>query len=295
MSVLTKVFVVLVNVLSVALVALVIAYVANSQNYRQAFEEERGKRTAAETLAQLARGELAQERQKWEAQLNRALADLSDKSAQLKTMEEQTAAMRMELASVRRQAAQLSAEVSRLSTALKQNQEILDVTLKELNRRREEALKQEARLVELADRNNELQNQVDAYNRQVRRLNEQIAALESEKKQLENWWLRVPADERERITGAAGLAQATQAFEAPPPGVRGKIVKLEKLGDQTLVQVDVGAADRVAPNMKFIIHRGDRFLGNLIILTVSERAAVGRLELPQGEIAVGDTVQSGTF
>ena len=48
LSILTKIFVVLVMVLSVLLVALVVPYVMNTQTYKTQYESETARRTVAE-------------------------------------------------------------------------------------------------------------------------------------------------------------------------------------------------------------------------------------------------------
>lgn len=294
MNVLTKVFVVLVNVLSVALVALVIAFVANTENFKQKFADMKADRDGAEAKARLFQGELSLLKGEWDKQAKTYADEINAKLMQVKTAEDQLAQVRAELASARRDTAKLEAQVSGLSAAMSQNQSILDAALKELAQRRDDAVKLETRAIQLADRNNELMNQVEAYNRQVRRLNEQMAQLDEEKSKISDLWTKVPQDIRDRVTNVASTTTAVDPVQAAVP-VRGQITKIEKVGDQTFAQINVGKSDQVAPNTKFMIYRDNKFMGNLIIMTVSDREAVGRVELAQGALSAGDRVMSGVF
>ncbi len=296
MSVLTKVFVVLVNVLSVALVALVIAFVANTENFKQQFTEVKAERDSFDAKARLIQGELNLLKGEWDKQAKTYADEINAKLAQAKAAEDQLATVRAELAGTRRDTAKLEAQVSGLSAAMSQNQAILDAALKELAQRRDDAVKLETRAIQLADRNNELMNQVEAYNRQVRRLNEQMTQLDEEKNKISDLWTRVPQDVRDRLTQttAAAAAGVVEAVQTAVP-VRGQITKIETVGDQTFAQINLGKTDKVAPNTKFMIYRDNKFMGNLIIMTVSDREAVGRVELNQVPLSAGDRVMSGVF
>ncbi len=296
MNVLTKVFVVLVNVLSVALVALVIAFVANTENYKQKFTDIKAERDSFDAKSRNIQGELNLLKGEWDKQAKTYADEINAKLSQAKAAEDQLAAVRAELAGARRDTAKLEAQVSGLSAAMSQNQAILDAALKELAQRRDDAVKLETRAIQLADRNNELMNQVEAYNRQVRRLNEQMTQLDEEKNKVSDLWTRVPQDVRDRLTQAtaAGASGVVEAVQTAVP-VRGQITKIEQVGDQTFAQINLGKADKVVPNNKFMIYRDNKFMGNLIIMTVSDREAVGRVELNQVPLSAGDRVMSGVF
>ncbi|HEX7010561.1 MAG TPA: hypothetical protein VF184_11295, partial [Phycisphaeraceae bacterium] len=63
----------------------------------------------------------------------------------------------------------------------------------------------------------------------------------------------------------------------------------------TLVQVNVGRSDGVQENMKFMVHRGDQFVGNLVIEAVDADASAGRIVLAKDQIQPGDAILAGSF
>ena len=59
-------------------------------------------------------------------------------------------------------------------------------------------------------------------------------------------------------------------------------------------QINVGTADHVAKNMKFLVYRGTTYLGTLVISNVDTKASAGTLELTTGQqVNKGDGVLTG--
>jgi hypothetical protein len=70
---------------------------------------------------------------------------------------------------------------------------------------------------------------------------------------------------------------------------------VQKVEDTTFVQINVGSADGVAKNMKFLVHRGNQLLGTLVITNVDTKASAGKLQVvgPGMLVAQGDAVLTG--
>ena len=288
MSVLTKLFVVLVMVLSVLLVALVVSFAANTQNYKQLAEKEKLNREAAQRAASLVGKDLAVAREGFDLQI----AHLQDESRALKSNITLLSAQLAD-AEARAIAEQANSQETRasLSTLIAANEQHARMNLdfsQELNQRRTAMVELQTKLIELTDRNTELEGQVSTAERQVRRFREQMTELQEQLKGLEDRVATLPPDVRSMVYST----QPSGEFE-PEPTIAGRVVNILQVGDQTFVEINIGQSDLVKPNMKFLVHRDGKFLANLVITLVEEQQSAGLLALVDQPVQVGDMVQTG--
>lgn len=291
MGVLTKVFVVLVTVLSVVLVALIVPFVANTENYKQRLDDAQNARAAAENLAQMRQQELndAQDKESQEVTLLKAQAN--NLVTQMQLLSQQLAESEAKAQSESRKLAQYEADWSRLTAANQQHAQITKDLQQELKERREKMVDQQTRMIQLADRNNELESQLGALTRQVRRVHEKLTHLQEQNADLERKLAQLPPQWQARI-----LSEDTAAAPfVPETPIRGQITRVEQIDDETFVEVNVGTNDGVATNMKFLVHRGSQFLGSLVITNVDVQSSAGRMQLLQGQVAIGDAILTGGY
>lgn len=291
MSVLTKIFVVLVAILAVALVALVVPFVARTEDFKDQLEQAQGevrtlKASLNNTQSQLAAAKANESKFFRDmAALKQSLEDrIAEQAAQLN---DANAALTQE----RSKSAQASADLARLAIAEQAHAEITKSLQAELTLRRDELIETRKSFAEKSAESDRLQSDVDAAKRQLARNQEALTVLEERNAKLESNWIRVPNDVRMTITGAEATAEG--APYEPSTAIRGQVTKVQKVDDTTFVQINVGSADGVASNMKFYVHRGGQFLGTMVVTNVDTKAAAGRLQLSQGVIAKGDLVLTG--
>ncbi len=289
MGVLTKVFVVLVTVLSVLLGTLAVTFVANTENYKAKLEESVADKTAAEEIARLRQSELnaVQSNQSEQITLFKAQSESLITQNNLLTQQraEAEAAAQRETGKL----AKFEADWSRLTAANQQYAQMTKEIQEELKQRREQIVDQQTRSIQLADRNNELESQLAALTRQVRRVHEKMTNLQEENADLQGKLAQLPPQWQAKILSEE-VAVAPFVPETP---IRGQVTRVEQLEGETFVQVNVGRNDGVESNMKFLVHRGSQFLGTLIITTVDANSSAGRIELMQGRVSVGDMVLTG--
>lgn len=60
--------------------------------------------------------------------------------------------------------------------------------------------------------------------------------------------------------------------------------------ETNVAEISLGSSDQVVENMKFVVYRGQDFLAELVITTVEENSAVGRLEVKQTDVRRDDNV-----
>ncbi|MDD4889156.1 MAG: hypothetical protein PHU85_04445 [Phycisphaerae bacterium] len=86
--------------------------------------------------------------------------------------------------------------------------------------------------------------------------------------------------------GASDNGEFRQTAANSGPIIKGKISAVTE--DMKGATIDVGANDGVSPDMRFSVFRGDRYLGELVITRVDAKISVGRLEMVQDRVQVDD-------
>lgn len=289
MSVLTKALVVLVTVLSVLLVAVVVPYVANQEHYKDQADQLQTTLASARQSARVLQAEVDA------AQASRTQL-IRDYEAQSQAQARQVNQLMQDLAQARgaEQAAavafeQAKADQTRLTATNQQITRMLEATNQELMTRRNEAVAMELKLIEATDQINELSSQLDTLNVSVRRLREELAEREGQVRDFESRIARLPGDVRDLMLAAEPAA----APYVPDVVIHGQVDKIDQVGSETFVQLNIGRRDQVSTNMKFVVYRGRQFLGTLVVTMVDEDAAVGRMVLLQSPLQPGDAVRTG--
>lgn len=286
MSILTKIFVVLVTIFSVALVGMMVSFVARTEDWKSKYEDEKARANSADTTARFRQEQIKQLTDKESERVAMLSAEKNRLDAELSALQTRANAAAAELAEVSQQKNKSEADVSQLTSAVKLLTDINQSVKQELDKRREEVISSETKRIQLADRNNELQGQVDTLQRERKSLNERLVALE---KSLD--------DLRMKVTSAAptsdSVTPAPPSEFVPDVAIRGQVVATDKADSVTFVKINVGSTDRVRENTKFIIHRGNTYVGTMVVTNVDSKASAGRLTLGQGEIKPGDEVLAG--
>lgn len=295
MSTLTKAFVVLVTVLSILLVALVVSFVANTQDLSQRLRLAEQEREAARQVAVTRQAELSAAQEGAGRQITQLNNQINDLASQVTSLQAQLQTAQTSTQQERARLAGLEASLSQLSAAGAQTSALLEAVNQELQQRRGEAVTQQTKLIESADRIAELEGQLESLTRQVRRFSERMVSVQSRSQQLENVIAQLPENVRRQLPGVGQEGGATRAAASPEQPISGQVTQVQQAGGETLVQVNVGRNDAVQENMQFMVHRGDQFIGNLLVESVDSNAAIGRMTLSQGQVQAGDQIFAGAF
>lgn len=278
MSPLTKALVLLVTILSIVLVALVVPFVAQTDDLNAEISELQTKVRVADASAVKANGDKLQ----LEAELAKAGTDQSDTINNLlterTTLTQTVATLEAQLKESSSQTAKLSTTISLMSATQDQLTNLLkgrNEIVSEAQASNVDLKKQNA---QLAQANNDLDAQVNGLSRTVRLLNEKIVDLQ------------------EQAAGttatASASAAASQAFGGEE--IRASITGIQNVDDIVLVSLNVGANDAVSPNTKFVIFRnGDQFVGTATIKSVDETVSVAKIDSAKSKILVGDNAMTG--
>ncbi len=294
MSALSKFFVVLVTIFAVAMVTLMVPFVINTQNYRGQIDDLKSQVSAAKASVLVWQRTIADVESKEServAALNAKIALLDQSALQLlarvNDAEAESRKAAAELTQAKDAASTQAAAVERLT-------KIVEFAQNQMSTEQKEVLKIRTQLIEMIDRNEDLQGQVELLTRQVKFYQEDVTQLNALIARYEQGIQRLPADQRAVVIGG-GTVVVDDAGTTPTELIQGKVTRVETVNEERFVQINVGSADRVRKNMRFLVHRGDEYLGSMIITIADEQTAVGRLSLVKAGAAInpGDDVSAG--
>ena len=303
MHIITKIFVVLVSLLAVAIVPLAVVQSQNQAILKQQVQDRdaslsgvRRDLDAERALRSKTENELQMQVRDLDGEKSRLAADVAQRDARVKGLEAEIAQMRIAQATIQQQVAVL-AETDRTKTDLTKT---LNDELEKLRGRLTDA---EKIRIDLEQRVTKADADLEVAQSAVRDLKEQMAALEE---------LKASADQRlSQYEGRYGrLADASGAAGAPAsagvlPGTTAaatfvdkdlvaRIVNVRRSPEAVYAEIDAGSRDGVREGWVMTISDGDRFIGRLRISTVDPNRAVGTVELEEpserGPVKAGQRV-----
>jgi len=287
LSSLTKVFAVLVSLSSIFLCGLVVVFVTNKENYKDAWEQERQMRMAAQVQAVAAEEYMSQSIAHY-----KAMDEL--KNGYILQLEQQSSDRLAQLAAAiqaRAQAESKSAIAVALSKSL---QETLDnmyaaqmAIQKELNIAHDEMITAQTQVIEVRRELDKERVKSNVLETSSKEYLEKIHGLENENAQIRQELQAVRLTPSEFREMGDQVALVELAVAGVP--IRGVIKQL----DDDLAALSVGSSSGVRESMRFRAIRGDQYLGDLVIMTVEPTESVGRVVRKHRPIVAGDVVSTG--
>ncbi len=283
MSGLTKILIVLQLVFSIALSVVVVMMVSRQESYKSELDNVRaGSVSSAATVAQL-----NQERTSWERDGNDAMTKLADfKNTAMQTQTAQTT----KINSLQSEKEQLAVANAQLASQNRQSGITINsqaAMISALHAQVEEALPKENKLIAensgLNRTNAELTTQNHGAEETIRRLQEQIAQLL----------------QQNPTTGAASAQAQTldnSTGQQTPVKVNGEITAIEQSAGRTYIETKLGTNDGVKAQTRLAIYRGNSYVGDAVVTTVTQNASVAVVLMvkPGEAVQKSDLVMSGT-
>ena len=286
MSTLTKVFIVVLVVFSIAFTTMTVSIVAQSTDWRDTAlkynEHARVADTNLRNQIAASTAELTTARDSIKGHLER----IGELEGQLKTNGAELAKLRSDIAKAESEKSSSEA----MNRGLLAQLQIADAGRAEYRKQRDEI---EKRNIELERRNIDLNDRV---NEQTAR----IAVLFEQKRQYEQQ-INILRTENEKLARDAGRPAGASALEAPSGTAMSNVTALSPISatpirgkvldvSGNIITISVGTADGVKKDMVFVIHRGDQYVGDMKINTVSPNQAAGRIVRSTSAPAQGDQV-----
>ena len=288
MHVLTKIFIVLVALLTVAIVPLVAVNATNESTFQKKFKEAQASASAAEAILSTERSAWLASQQKLETDIRAMESKVADlqKQADSKGAEARKAAQ--ELAGTQAAQASIAASLEVLAQNGKATGELTETLVAELRNLRTRSMEAEKRLVEVQEAFDSSQSSLEVADAARRALQEEVKRLADEKDHA----LATVADYVASV-GELAKARAGAVGErvVATRSVSSTIISVRRDGNTTLAEINAGARDGLKAGWVMTIGDGSTFVGNLRITEVDVNRSVGVVELEdataRGEVKVG--------
>ncbi|MCE9620065.1 MAG: hypothetical protein K8R92_09145 [Planctomycetes bacterium] len=296
MHILTKIFVVLTSLLTVALVPLVMLNTANEETFKKKWTDEQVRATIAVSAK-----DTAQRLQETEV---RAVTDLA-KDLEMKLGKAQVerdaaiaeaARMTGLVASTQAQLDRLTSNLQVLSESDKIKLELVSNVSKELTTLRSSLTKADRDNVQLDDQVASLTSENEVVKAQLRQVQEQLKQANDERDKQANE-MKAANDQLKKYGTYAGALPTARpgatSGDARIPADRAlsaTIINVRRGTDSTMAEINAGSRDGVQPGWVMSIADGGKYIGNLRITTVDVNRSVGVVELEQvgkGEVRTG--------
>jgi hypothetical protein len=280
-STMTKVFVVLTSILAVVLSSLTVATAARWSNAQEVVEKYKEAYHAEQVHRVNLQARMATELAMKQDALQQASEELAEQRREVADLDSRLQGVQIELA--RETADRAQAEAGR-----KKLEEILDVQTVELTsaQKQQQALLTQnidlqTRNQRLASRVLELTSQTTIQNDELRNLREKLYAAEQRSAELEQS-LAAGAPRMTPTAAPTGVAPVDAPVQGP---IRGEVVEV----DGRYVSLSVGESSGVVAGMKFMVYRGNKYVGDLEVESVRPKESGGKLVM----VAPGEAVQRG--
>lgn len=267
MSTLTRVFIVLMVIFSIAFTMTTISFVARTNAWKDLAQDYQAEQVLIETHMRNLAAAHAAEKAVW---LDAKKA-LDDRIATLTTSEAAHLA----------EAAELNDEVARLRAEKSSGEALAHRLTSELQVAQNGWLEQREQRRQVEKRNLELERRNLDLNERVNEQTAQILVLVQQQRQLEQQ-VNILGEENAKLAGSTragsgqrpielgGVKPAAPAASAP---IRGRILEVQG----KLATMSVGSADGVQKGMVFVIYRGSEYVGDIEVEVVEPNLSAGRL------------------
>lgn len=293
MHVLTKLFIVLVSLLAVAIVPLVAVHATNEGTFKSKWVEERGAAAAAANMYSAAKSEWTATQQNLEAtiaqlqdQLNAAKKDADRKSADLRKAE-------AEVAAAKSMQAQINSNLEIMTRTGQANQTMVASLVDEVRKLRTEVVSAQVQVVELDRTLAEVTVQLEVADAARKALQEEIQRLTEERTAM----VATVETYRNMYGPIAGVAVGAAGDVARIPADRdltATVIGVDRSGDRALAEIDAGSRDGVKPGWTLMVGSDNQFVANLRIIRVDMNRATGVIEHEgtRGTVSVGQKARA---
>ena len=287
MHILTKIFVVLVTLLTMAIVPLVVVNATNEAAFKTKFKSAETARASAEASLAAERSAWMNSQQKLEGDLRAMESRLADLQKQLDAKAVAVRKAEQEVAGAKALQASADSSIRILTENLSAGTRLSNTLLAELTDLRSVSMEAQRRLAELEVQYDARQAELEVADAARRQLQEEVKRLSDEKDQAMSTVAQYVASYGEIASGSAGAAARAVANR----NLSATIINVVRGEGAPLAEINAGTRDGVAEGWVLTIGNGSTFIGNLRITQVDVNRAVGVVEMEdpsgRGEVRVG--------
>ena len=290
MHILTKIFIVLVTLLAVAMVPLVATYTTNENSYKAMYRASNDQQLLAQSRASDAEQALISQQLQMQQDIDAREATIGSLRSSQSSTRASIESMNDQIRTLKSQLDQSNANLQALSTASQVNSELKERFVKENYELREKLIKGTRQVMEMEDTLEQIQYEADEAERAKRKATEERRLMETQLIDL--------SDKYDAFVAKYGELEVVAAVEtgvAPNKTLTGTVLQVSRADENVLVEINVGSRDGVQEGWVMTVGDDGTFLGRLLIREVDINRSVGRVTLEdasRGEVVVGSTVYS---
>lgn len=280
MHILTKVFVLFAAVLSILMAALSISYTVNADRVVADYRNAMARADQAANERDAIKASDSQLIAAKEEELSAARDELATREADIRRLEAANSELRIGLRSAESARESITTKIAELGVAVETQAKIIDEYKNELSRLRRAELDYRDERIDLEKQLSDLESQVIVYEQVKRALEEQLQEVRTALANAAN--------------GGAAANVARAPVEVPGAPVRGSVdqVTTDPATGELLVKINLGTNDRIHENNKLFVHRGNTYLGELVVFQVDLNHAIGRMSytVPGMSVRASDSI-----
>lgn len=274
MHVLTKIFIVLVALLTVLLVPLVVVYAHNEDNYKARYQSLQSQLSTAQNRLESVESQFSAERTRLEAARQEVERENRDLRAARDRMEAEVRQLEARLAAAEQLDAEINSKLAQLASTLEAGHDLTTSLVSEVRELRSDAMRTAQQNVELDEALREKISQLEVAVAARRALEEELARLRDNHAQAMDQLSMYVA-----TFGALQDGEAEISSVPAPKDIPATVLRVRRNADRTLVEIDAGSRDGVKEGVNFVISDGGQFVGNLRIIEVDINRSTGVLSL----------------
>lgn len=283
MHILTKFLVVFAAVLSIFLAALTIAYAANADRVTAGLSGAQADAASAKSSLQDQTTRFGNERGRFTDTIQQLSRDMASRDAITSELQAQNSSLLAQKNKAEAERQAISGKIAELGELAKTQAALITSYKEEVTNLRNNELKARGEALALEAKLSDLESQKEVLEATTRALQEQLREIQT-------------ASTVGRPGGPDLGPLGGTPFVPRGPLISARIDQItqDKASNKTLAKINVGSNDQVQKNMKFMIVRGNEFLGNLIIESTDLKWSVGRIDTldRKVEIREGDQIMS---
>lgn len=286
MHVLTKIFIVLVSLLTVLLVPLVVVYATNEDSYKNRLETAVSTAKVAEANLTATNARHTSELAQKDSQIDALTRDKSALQGNLSQLQAELTATRSRLADAENAAQMINAKLATLAESMNAGQRLTQSLVEEVRELRDSELNAQRRLVESEEALREMSRElevVDAARRSLQEEVQRLTELEAKLTQTVGYYVRVHG---ELDTNAGEIGSPT----LPDRNITATVTDVRQAEGRTLVEINAGQRDGLKLGWELTIGDNGEYVGLIRIINVDINKATG---VVVSNLTAGNTVGVG--
>jgi len=286
--ILTKIFIVLVTLLAVAMVPLVATYTMNENSYRTKYRSADNQRRVATVRAQDAETSLATQRIQLQQEIDSRQSIIDSLRNQHAEAVASLNALQAQIGTLESQIVQGNANLQSLTSATKVNSELKERFVNENYSLRSDVIDSERMVMEMEDQLEQARYEADEARRASQKAKEERFNME---KQLDTLQAKIDAYIAQH--GDLDAVVSIEAGLAPNRTMTSTVLTVSRNNEDVLVEINAGSRDGVQKGWIMTVGDEGVFLGRLQIEEVDINRSIGRVTLEdasRGLVVPGTTV-----